>query len=105
MSATRISPKLATYGEMLIFWCAGCKEMHYVPVNVDRQPSWTCNKNVESPTLSPSLLRSGGRHEGVLCHLFLQDGRIQYLSDSAHELAGQTIDLPDLEDKYLEWFQ
>lgn len=31
------------------------------------------------------------------CHSFVTDGRIQYLSDCTHELAGQTVDLPPLE--------
>jgi len=29
------------------------------------------------------------------CHSFVVDGRIQFLQDSEHELAGQTVDLPD----------
>ncbi|WP_019573378.1 DUF6527 family protein [Curvibacter lanceolatus] len=28
------------------------------------------------------------------CHSFVTDGRIQFLSDCTHELAGQTVDLP-----------
>lgn len=30
-----------------------------------------------------------------LCHSFVTDGRIQFLTDSTHELAGQTVDLPE----------
>jgi hypothetical protein len=30
----------------------------------------------------------------VVCHSFVIDGRIQFLSDSTHVLAGQTVDLP-----------
>jgi hypothetical protein len=32
-----------------------------------------------------------------LCHYFIVDGRIRYCGDCQHELAGQTVDLPDLE--------
>jgi hypothetical protein len=30
--------------------------------------------------------------------LFVTDGRIQFLGDCTHALAGQTVDLPDWED-------
>jgi hypothetical protein len=33
-----------------------------------------------------------------VCHLFVTDGRIQFLGDCTHALAGQTVDLPDWED-------
>jgi hypothetical protein len=31
------------------------------------------------------------------CHSFVTDGRIQFLSDSTHALAGQTVDLPEIQ--------
>jgi hypothetical protein len=31
----------------------------------------------------------------VVCHSFVTDGRIQFLEDCTHELAGQTVDLPE----------
>ncbi|MEO7016286.1 MAG: hypothetical protein ABI067_07055 [Leifsonia sp.] len=31
------------------------------------------------------------------CHSFITDGKIKYLSDCNHHLAGQTIDLPKIE--------
>ena len=34
----------------------------------------------------------------VRCHSFVTDGRIQFLSDSTHVLAGQTVDLPPIAD-------
>jgi len=30
-----------------------------------------------------------------VCHSFVTDGNIQYLGDCTHELAGQTIELPE----------
>lgn len=36
------------------------------------------------------------------CHSFVQSGRIQFLSDCTHALAGQTVDLPDLPAEYWE---
>jgi hypothetical protein len=29
-----------------------------------------------------------------VCHSFVVDGRIQFLGDCTHHLAGQTVDLP-----------
>lgn len=31
----------------------------------------------------------------TICHLFIKEGKIEYLSDCTHSLAGTTIDLPD----------
>jgi hypothetical protein len=30
------------------------------------------------------------------CHSFVRESRIEFLTDSTHELAGQTVDLPEL---------
>ena len=80
-------------------WCPGCNEYHSVCVDPG---GWTWNGNEESPTINPSIKVSGYREkygpgERTLCHSFVRDGRIQFLSDSAHSLAGQTVDLPDLD--------
>lgn len=69
---------------------------------------------MERPTLSPSLLvRSGHfvtgqsaadcnmeRNGGtcIVCHSFVRDGRIEFLGDCTHSNAGQTVDLPDVEE-------
>ena len=31
----------------------------------------------------------------TICHVFIKEGKIEYLSDCTHSLAGTTIDLPD----------
>lgn len=89
-------------------------------------PSWTYNGNPDSPTFSPSVLVRGVRIEGgneemdrildsyklpeerermladkrinTVCHSFVTDGRIQFLGDCTHAIAGQTVDLPDIAD-------
>lgn len=96
--------------------CPGCHENHMFIV-----PRWTFNGDMENPTISPSLLVRSGHyipeHAGdcrcdynkahaeepapfkcYSCHSFIRDGKIQFLSDSTHELTGQTVDLPDYED-------
>lgn len=116
---TDTSGKISCYA----FECPGCKENHSFNVDANRGPCWTFNGNESSPTFMPSLLvRSGCRmharrpgeecwctyeaREGkpapykcYVCHSFVKDGRIEFLGDCTHELAGQTVELPDIEAK------
>jgi hypothetical protein len=67
-----------------------------------RPDFWAFDGNLERPTFSPSLLRQSHRWEGeqkvpFVCHSFIRDGRIQFLTDCTHALAGQTVDLPDVD--------
>jgi hypothetical protein len=60
-------------------------------------PCWTWNGSTDSPTLRPSVLSRvtlGDRE--VICHSWVTDGRVQFLGDCNHSLAGQTIDLLDV---------
>lgn len=95
----------------LLFYCEGCQMLHGV------NDIWSFNNNFEKPTFSPSvlvrgvqditdeeydLLRSGVKVEPrpLVCHSFVADGRIQYLNDCTHSLAGLTVDLKDEEQWY-----
>lgn len=91
------------------FYCPGCGERHELPVVGDssKMPVWGWNQSLHSPTLTPSILaRFPKWHRGenselpqdMICHSFVTDGRIQFLGDCTHELANQTVDLPDLEE-------
>ena len=81
-------------GTAYVFDCPGCECPHVV------YPSWQFNGDLERPTFTPSLLVNGT--DGYLnpamprCHSFIRDGTIQFLGDSTHALAGQTVDLPDI---------
>jgi hypothetical protein len=82
----------ASDGDILMFFCPGCEHGHQVTVNGKRNEvgaTWTFNGNMEKPTFTPSLLIPGQ------CHSFVTDGRIQFLGDSKHKLANQTVDIPD----------
>lgn len=83
---------------------------------------WGFNNDVNSPTFTPSLLvRSGhyayhssGDHSSCwctynkehaddpapftcyICHSFIRDGNIQFLSDCTHHLAGKTVPLDEI---------
>lgn len=96
-------------GDRVHFWCPGCDQAHGITVG-----TWTWNGDLELPTFTPSVLIRGNqwskdeypeyfkpRHAAVapgadtVCHSFVTDGRIQFLGDCTHELAGQTVDLPE----------
>jgi Family of unknown function (DUF6527) len=48
---------------------------------------WLFNGDMQSPTFSPSV------HIVGKCHSFVSAGKIQFLSDCSHELAGRTVEL------------
>lgn len=89
-------------GNRVHIFCPGCNVPHGIVVG-----SWTWNGSLELPTFSPSLLthrRVGNnlplehqdfRWTDEVCHCFVNDGLIQFLTDSTHHLAGQTVDLPE----------
>lgn len=95
------------------FWCPGCDSAHVV------SDSWQVN--TETATISPSVLvysceklinedLSGDAltaPENVTttprCHSFVTNGQIQFLGDSTHALAGQTVEVPDWYDALDEY--
>jgi hypothetical protein len=102
-------------GGCVAFRCPGCDEMHMIRVDAAHGPSWTWNGDAERPTFSPSVLvrgykmseegmamwmrdepPPGDRYPGqdTVCHSFVTDGQIAFLSDCTHALAGQTVPIP-----------
>ena len=98
------------------FKCPGCGDTHVIRVSGPK--AWGFNGSVERPTFTPSLLVRTGHFvtpgecwcnydkahpddaSGFACyrcHSFITDGRIQFLGDCTHALAGQTVDLPEIE--------
>lgn len=90
-----------------LFHCPGCNFAHGIrtatwpmPENLtDKQKEWFANKwlwdgNFNSPSVSPSLNVKGAEDKTV-CHSFIENGKIRFLTDSVHSLAGQTVELPD----------
>lgn len=82
------------------FYCPGCKCDHGIWVRSKNGNSaiWSFNGNFDAPTFNPSLRirwtrNNGGTPVDVLCHLFINYGKIQYLPDCTHELAGLTIEM------------
>lgn len=114
----RIGKKLRSLGGgRVAFMCPGCEELHIVRVSPSLNPSWDYNGNPDAPTFAPSILVQGvsavkdakgewtgefvygpdGNPLPMRCHSFVTNGHIQFLGDCTHALAGQTVDLPDLE--------
>lgn len=92
----------STEGVGLLFWCPGCDMAHQVRVGNGPGPRWTWNGSADRPTFQPSILvRYDGADAGVdgaptaVCHSFVTDGRIQFLDDCTHALAGQVVPLPE----------
>ena len=57
---------------------------------------WSWNGDIDKPTLKPSILTDQGS-DGMLCHSFVNDGIVKYLSDCSHEFAGKSMPLLDIE--------
>lgn len=112
------------FDTLIRFYCPGCKEYHHIQHGSDIGPNWGWNGRLDKPTFTPSVLVTGTAftekgqadfdawhasgcpsRDGLkfdsrptVCHTFVTDGRIQYLGDCTHQLAGQTVDLPPLEE-------
>jgi hypothetical protein len=76
---------------MLLFWCPGCKRHHGVYIDKTKPTHWDFNDDYNKPTFSPSILVT--MPNIGTCHSFVKDGKIQFLNDCYHELAGQTVEL------------
>ncbi len=75
-----------------MFVCPGCGYLHGVWTTrspEETHPVWKFNGDIDNPTVSPSLLVRGQ----YLCHSFIKDGKIQFLKDCDHSLAGKTVEL------------
>lgn len=106
-------------GDAVSFECPGCKDRHGINTNPNHR--WQFNGDKDRPTISPSILvRTGHYVEGhngdacwctynkehpeklapfkcYRCHSFVTDGKIQFLNDCTHPLAGQTVEMLDEE--------
>jgi len=86
--------------DRLFFECPGCLMVHGISRGPGPGPRWGWNGNVDAPTFTPSVLVRYRWSDGDrVCHSFVTDGRIQFLGDCTHSLAGQTVELPDWEDE------
>lgn len=93
-----ISPVLArSVGLGYIHWCPGCDGYHLIWVDKPCEATgakWTFDGNVSSPTFSPSINIVG------VCHYFIRNGMIEFCGDCTHALAGKTVALPKMPDRW-----
>lgn len=102
------------------FWCPGCDAGH--SITFGGSETWQWDGDAEHPTFSPSVLSFPrkrlideglpmGMGPGELlhpsnttitprCHSFVRAGRIEYLTDCEHELAGRTVEMVPLPDRF-----
>jgi hypothetical protein len=83
----------ATDGTIL-FWCPGCDMNHGI------NNTWQITGTAENPTIKPSILTkwdTGEEHTIHVCHMFITNGKIQYLPDCTHSMANKTIDMVENE--------
>lgn len=102
--------------DRVAFNCPGCGEVHAPSVG---EGGWWWNEDMDSPTFTPSILSASGHYaQGWIgpacwctyemnhpdtpspfvcnrCHSFVTDGKIQFLADCTHLLAGQTVEIPE----------
>lgn len=92
----------------LTYWCQGCESLHQVWFGGGPpQRNWRWNGSVDAPTFTPSVNVTYPANPDAdeefkewrterRCHTFITNGRVQFLGDCTHALAGQTLPLPDL---------
>ena len=102
------------------FFCPGCKDIH--TINIDR---WSFVIKNNKATVEPSVLVTSGHFvpnfnkekdscwceyykenpnddptfKCGICHSFIKDDVIMFLGDCTHELANQSVPLPDFKTK------
>lgn len=82
-----------TYPGFFEFQCPGCKSTHWYSVG-QGEPNWTFNGSLSRPTFYPSMIVRALL--AVVCHFFVTDGFIDFVSDSTHALAGKKVELPEI---------
>lgn len=79
-----------------LIFCPACQCGHAFYNNqAMTSAKWTFNGNLENPTFQPSMLiYKTDKHER--CHSYVTDGKIKFLNDSTHVMAGKTVELPEV---------
>ncbi len=75
-----------------VIFCPACKDFHQM------NDGWEYNGLEDSPTFSPSIMVTqgfGNAKAATVCHSFVTDGKIRYLQDCTHDMAGKVVALPE----------
>lgn len=101
MKTTPLSDTNGKYAGEIVE-CPACGYGHFFrTVPHDNLPVWSFNGDRDRPTFSPSMLVNATMHDrdpkNIRCHSFVRNGRIEFLGDCSHAMAGQTVELPEVE--------
>lgn len=81
-------------------WCPACCDVHQFWSGDPSKPSWTCNEDLNFPTVHPSVKHSTKNH---VCHYFIRNGYIEFCSDSSHRFASQTVRMFSMPSDYITY--
>lgn len=76
------------------FYCVACEVYHGF------NSAWEFNGDMEKPTVNPSLLtkwNDGKTGKENVCHLYINDGKFNYLPDCTHIYAGKTVPMVEVQ--------
>lgn len=96
---TQCTPQEAEFVKLII---PGPSGVLILPITLSGKregtPNWSWNEDVDYPTLKPSVRTLIDRYfTPIICHSFITEGKVRFLSDCTHSLVNQTIDLIDIE--------
>lgn len=97
----KIRPSLNQRG-VYLHSCPGCGMTHQLRSQeaLDSGLKWEFNNDVSAPTFTPSFGHSWpNRRTGVdnVCHYNMNAGFLTFHKDSTHKLAGNVVEMPDIE--------
>ena len=101
MSKARKVGPFGQHPPNVVFFCNGCGHEHAIPYTNVRPHvpgRWFFDENFESPTIEPSLLVFGWDGKTHECHVVITNGVLNYQSDCAHSLAGQSVPMQDVKE-------
>lgn len=114
MSADKLLHRVEGGPGHVMFFCPGCRCGHLIHVKPDAPNGWDFNGDFDAPTFFPSILARwtqltaegiamldrgekppGGKYPSreIVCHSFVTRGKIKFLADCTHALAGQEVPL------------
>lgn len=83
------------------FHCPGCEIEHKIflyPYKSQTGASWDFVGTLKKPSVVPDIVNKRQLDNGSeeLCHLHLLAGKLWFLNNCTHKLAGEVIDLEDI---------
>jgi len=97
MAKLRKTYDLGEFAPDFTFYCPGCGCEHGVwTTRLNKNKAmWIFDDNMDNPSIEPSITIKKGNQ--TLCHLYIKNGKIEYLADCRHKLAGKTVEMEDID--------